>query len=159
MRSLLILPAALSFATSLALAQSAGGAARPGGAAVVSAAQFRDLRWIVGRWRGVGAGPLAAVGVFYEEYEMVDDSTMRMRTAADSTFRTFTDSTRFELRGGTLRNVPARGTGSVVTRIAGDSIQWSRTLYLRVSNDRWRAIFPPRAASTERPYYELRRIR
>lgn len=152
----LLAGAAIALSTSVAGAQAGNAAATP---ATVSAAQFREFQWIVGRWRGLGTGPLASFGVFYEEYAMLNDSTMRMRTATDSTFTSFSDSTRFEFRGSTLRTVPARGTGSVALRIAGDSIQWTRTLYLRINNDTWRAVFPAREPGGTRPYYELKRVR
>jgi Putative lumazine-binding len=133
---------------------------RPTTVATVSSDEFRSFRWIVGRWRGVGYGPLASVGTFYEEYDTVDDSTMRMRTFADSAFTRPIDSTRFELRGGTLTARPARGNSQVVVRFAKDSVHWSGqgTVYVRVANDRWRAVFPPRSTEGDRPYYELRRV-
>lgn len=125
--------------------------------ATLTRADFERFKWIAGRWHGIGFGPLAAVGAFYEEYVVVDDSTIHMRTMTDSTFRVAEDSTRFEFRGGHLRAVPARGTTRFVTRLAGDSTHWDRgTTYVRLTNDRWRALFPPRGGG-ERPYYELRR--
>lgn len=127
--------------------------------ALVTRTQFAGLRWLAGRWHGVGFGPLASVGSFYEGYEFVDDSTMRMYTYSDSTFTRATDSTRFELRGGILTARDARGAPRLAMRVAGDSVQWAGTLYLRVTNDRWRAIFPPRPGVADRPYYELTRMR
>ncbi len=129
--------------------------------AAVSRKQFAQFHWIVGRWRGVGVGRLAAVGTFYEEYRSTNDSTIQMRTAADSTFVRFIDSTSFEWRGGTLRAVGARGNPRMVSRFSEDSIQFGSargTLYVRLSDDTWRAVFPARTAGEPRPYYELRRI-
>lgn len=128
-----------------------------GQAATVSRADFDRFKWIAGRWHGIGFGPLAAVGAFYEEYVVVDDSTIQMRTMTDATFRVAEDSTRFEFRGGQLRAVPARGSTLFVTRVAGDSTHWSGGVtYVRLTADRWRALFPPRGGG-ERPYYELTR--
>ena len=39
----------------------------------VSQAQFQQLRWLEGDWKGSGGG----VGDFYERYKWVDDSTIR----------------------------------------------------------------------------------
>jgi hypothetical protein len=130
-------------------------------AAVVSLEQFQGFRWITGRWRGTGNGPLSSVPTFYEEYAMLDDSTMRMRTFEDSTFTTITDSSRFELRGGRVQVRSANGNAGVVTRWAGDSVQFGppfRTLYLRISGDLWRASFPPRSSGGTVPSYDMRRV-
>jgi hypothetical protein len=62
----------------------------------VSAAQFRALHWLEGRWRG--SAPAAAP--FYQEYAFLDDSTLTTRTFADSTFARVTDSSEVRLRGG-----------------------------------------------------------
>lgn len=128
--------------------------------ASISHAQFRSFRWIVGRWHGVGFGRLRGVGSFYEEYVLVNDSTIYMRMYADSTFTSATDSTRFELRGGRLTATPARGTAQFVTRFSGDSVQWSGrgTLYVRITSDSWRAVFQASRNGGEQAYYELRRM-
>lgn len=126
----------------------------------ITPAQFKQFQWITGRWRGTGAGRLAGVRPFYEEYVMLDDSTMRLRTASDSTFSVATDSSDFLFRGGLLLHREAR-SDKAATRFAGDSIQWGDpgVLYLRVTNDVWRAYFPVRQPNAERPFYELRRVR
>ncbi|NOT06977.1 MAG: hypothetical protein HOP28_02105, partial [Gemmatimonadales bacterium] len=99
---------------------------------------------------------------FYEEYVVLNDSTMRLRTYADSTFRAVTDSTQFELRGGRMVAQPARGNPLIATRVAGDSVLFGsrgEALYLRMSADLWRAIFEPQSPGGGRPYFELRRMR
>ena len=69
-------------------------------AASVSTAQFQQLRWLEGRWRGTGGG----IASFYEGYRWVDDSTIRKYDFADSTFAAPTDSGEIALRGGTVRS-------------------------------------------------------
>lgn len=68
--------------------------------ATVSAAQFAQLRWLEGQWRGEGGG----VPAFFEGYRSVDDSTIRKYDFGDSTFRTPTDSGDITLRGGRIRS-------------------------------------------------------
>lgn len=73
----------------------------PAPAAVsVSPAQFAQLRWLEGRWRGEGGG----VPPFFEGYRWADDSTIRKYDFADSTFSAPTDSGDVQLRAGQVRN-------------------------------------------------------
>jgi len=69
-------------------------------AASFSPAQFAQLRWVEGRWRGQGGG----VPAFFEAYRWVDDSTIRKYDFGDSTFRTPTDSGNIVLRAGQVRS-------------------------------------------------------
>lgn len=71
--------------------------ARPG---VFTVAEFQQLRWLDGRWRGQSEDGKH----FYEQYRFVDDSTIRLTTFADSSFSQSTDSSRILLRNGTLAN-------------------------------------------------------
>ena len=66
--------------------------------AVVSLDQFRQLDWIVGSWQGSGG----AYPAFFEEYRIVDDSTIQMRALSDSTFSVATDSSWIEFRNGQI---------------------------------------------------------
>lgn len=67
----------------------------PAPAARVSAAQFGQLRWLEGRWRGAEE----AGAPFFESYRFLDDSTIASYSYSDSTFATVTDSGRIEFRG------------------------------------------------------------
>jgi hypothetical protein len=61
---------------------------------------FRRLRWLDGRWRGFQPDG----NKFYEQYRWLNDSTMAMHAYSDSTFTMASDSSRVELRGGTVSN-------------------------------------------------------
>src|SRR5688500_17126538 len=72
---------------------------------VVSAAQFGQLRWLEGTWRGRGGG----IDAFFEGYRWVDDSTIRKVDFADSTLAVVRDSSDITLRGNRVRS----GTESI----------------------------------------------
>ncbi len=120
---------------------------------------FQGGAWILGRWRGTGFGRLASVGEFHEEYTLVNDSTVLMRSYERAPFATATDSTRFEFRNGAILAVPSRGSTRTVARIAGDTIQWNGNgvRYVRVDENLWRALIPMAGAGAD-TYYEMRRI-
>jgi hypothetical protein len=134
-------PPALALVTVLAVAPvvSAQGPV----AAQVSREQFASLRWLVGSWHGSGGN----FPSFFERYRMVDDSTMVMESATDSTFAAIDESQRFEWRGGVLRQVRNGATGSVLVGWHVDSLRWASprgsgngTLYVREGADRWHAV-------------------
>ena len=121
--------------------------------------QFRALQWIAGSWRGAdGAGK-----PFYEEYRVVDDSTIAMRQYTDSTFRAVTpDSSRIEWRGGV---VSSRGSGVpyIAESLTATSVTFVRPgttrrfTFERDSADQWTArIRPPNAAEV---VYVMTRVR
>lgn len=60
--------------------------------------QFRQLRWIEGTWRGSGGNYPS----FFEQYEILNDSTIRMRAFSDSTLRVVTDSSTIDWRNGKI---------------------------------------------------------
>ena len=113
-------------------------------AAEVVPQMFRTLRWIEGRWRGSDSAQL----VFYEEYRFVDDSTIAMRSFADSTFATPTDSSLVTLRGRRVENVSASATW-VATAFYGNSVHFApvkgarnRFLWERAATGWTARIFP-----------------
>lgn len=55
---------------------------------------FRRLHWIAGRWRGTMPDGKS----FYEQYRVVNDSTIEMSGHTDSTFAPSTDGSRIMLR-------------------------------------------------------------
>jgi hypothetical protein len=102
---------------------------------------FRRLRWLDGRWRGV----MADGKNFFEQYRFLDDSTIVMHAFTDSTFAQANDSARITLRGGIVadeggaaRWVATRldtlGAEFSPERGAQNHFAWSRE-----SNDAWTA--------------------
>lgn len=135
----------------------------PGGAARISVAEFRRLRWIEGSWRGSGSGQAA----FFERYRFADDSTLVVDSFADSTLAAVSESTRFELRGGRLGNpgnvrwVASRLDDRAVTFVpvagARNTFTWRYD-----ARDRWTALLHWPASDT-RPErsatYTMERVR
>lgn len=87
----------LSFsAVTNCFAQEASSTDAPTSPLTYSSAEFGELRWLAGTWKGS-----AAEGEpFYEEYSFEDDSTLVITYHADSTFSRPTGSATVELRGG-----------------------------------------------------------
>ncbi len=111
-------------------------------------AQFKSLSWLAGSWRGSGG----AYPSFFEDYRMLNDSTLRMRTLRDSTFSVATDSGDYVFRGGRI----TKGS-SAVTRISGDTVRFDRVpaapgrgyTFVRTSPTTWTAILDsPNGAPT-----------
>jgi hypothetical protein len=127
-------------------------------------ADFRRLRWIEGTWRGSGVNQAA----FYERYRFADDSTLIVDSFPDSTLATVSESTRFELRGGTLANASATARW-VASRLDDRSVDFVPAVGVRntftwryESADRWTALLRWPASDT-RPArdatYHMVRIR
>jgi hypothetical protein len=130
----------------------------------ITVADFRKLRWIEGSWRGSGVGQAP----FYERYRFVDDSTLVVDAFPDSTLATVSESTRFELRGGTLANASAT-TRWVASRLDDRAVDFVPVVGVRntftwrfESPDRWTALLHWPASDT-RPArdatYHMVRIR
>lgn len=127
-------PAALLSAVLMAFATSCE---RPQSAAPgldVSAAQFQQLRWLEGTWRGTGGG----INAFFEGYRWVDDSTIRKVDFADSTVAVVTDSGDIALRSNRVRSVSSTRSWVVVAldstsvrfapeRNASNGFEWRRS--------------------------------
>ena len=129
-------------------------------AAAVSLDQFRQLQWLAGSWHGSGG----SYPSFYEEYRIVDDSTMQMRGLSDSTFTTATDSSWIEYRNGAIRK---RGVDReyVVVGISADSVRFARPnqpggghTFTRTGAAEWIATLHPSAAGGPPTVYTMRRI-
>jgi hypothetical protein len=69
-----------------------------GPAARVTLAQFGQLRWIEGRWRGAEVGGTP----FFEAYGFVNDSTIRSYVYSDSTLTIVSDSGIILWRGDSI---------------------------------------------------------
>jgi hypothetical protein len=131
------------------------------GPANVSRQQFRELRWIAGTWRGSGG----AYPAFFEEYKVLDDSTIKMRSFSDSTLRVPTDSSMIEWRNGSVQSRSASRTYVVVT-FTPSSVRFARPgaaagghTFTRVSADEWTATLHPAAAGGQPTVYTMRRIK
>jgi hypothetical protein len=108
---------------------------------------FTTLSWLEGRWKGSGGG----YDAFFEEYRILDGTTIQQRTFPDSTFATpdgvstieWSADGAFKRRGGT--------TEAVVAWISGDTVRFEPRspgrqgfTWLRVSGDEWRAVLEGR---------------
>lgn len=136
----LFISAALAFPVSLT-------AQRPAGR--VTLAQFRQLNWLSGSWRGSGGGYAA----FFEEYRRVNDSTIVMRAFSDSTFRVGTDSSRIEWRNGVVSN-RGSGSSSIAVELTANTVRFvpegassGGFTFTRVSPEQWTATLHPKAAT------------
>lgn len=127
----------------------------------VTVAQWKQLRWFQGAWRGSG-GSYAA---FYEEYRALDDSTIQMRAFSDSGFRKATDSSRIELRGGMVskRGDRSRYQAAVVTPDRITFLPVGATTggftFSRVTADQWTATLHPAKPGGSETVYVMRRLR
>jgi hypothetical protein len=106
-----------------------------------SLADFRQLGWLEGRWRG----SLPNGGYFYEQYAWRDDSTIVMHSFADSTFARATDSARIVFRARVVANEGATARWEA-TRLDSVSVEFipirgasNSFAWLRESPTRWTA--------------------
>ena len=117
-------------------------------AAAVTRQQFRQLQWIAGTWRGSGG----AYPSFFEEYRVLDDSTIAMRAFSDSTLRTTTDSSIIEWRNGRVQSRSGRSTYVAVTftptsvRFGRPGVAGGGHTFARVSANEWTATLHPASA-------------
>jgi hypothetical protein len=118
-------------------------------------AQFKSLSWLEGSWRGSGG----AYPSFFEDYRMINDSTMRMRSLKDSTFTVASDSSDFLFRNGRI----TKGS-SAITKITRDTIRLDRVpaapgrgyTFVRTSPTTWTAILEsPSGAPT---IYQMKKV-
>jgi hypothetical protein len=129
-------------------------------AAAVSRDQFRQLQWITGAWRGSG-GEYPA---FFEQYELIDDSTLRMRSFADSTLASATDSSTIAWRDGIVESRSPRST-YVARAFTPTSLSFIKRgaagggfTFARVSADEWTATLHPAEPGRDPVVYTMRRM-
>jgi hypothetical protein len=72
--------------------------------------QFKRLGWLAGAWQGSGG----AYPAFFEEYRVVDDSTITMRSFKDASLSKVSDSARIEWRNGVVSHRHSDGTDVAV---------------------------------------------
>lgn len=146
-------------ATDSAAALAASAAVQP---AAVSAEQFASLGWLIGDWRGSG-GQYPA---FFESYRMLNDSTIQMKSWADSTFAVATDSSEIAWRAGTVQSSGDGKVQNVLARMSGDSLHFSKVtgqggdfVWAKETSDRWVAVLGPARAGDEPTVYRMTRVR
>ena len=126
--------------------------------AVVTLDQFRQLDWIVGLWKGSGG----AYPAFFEEYRIVDDSTIQMRALSDSTFSVATDSSWIEFRNGQIGKRRA-DREYVVIAASADSVRFAAPgsgghTFTRTAADEWVATLHPIDPGGQTTVYTMRRF-
>lgn len=123
--------------------------------------QFRELRWLIGRWKGSGRWSRA----FYEQYRFRDDSTIAMTAYTDSTFLSETaDSSVIEWRSGQVRSRTPRLTHEAI-EFAPGRIRFRRVgeagggyRFTSLSQDEWTATIFPRGTGTDTTVFSMRRV-
>lgn len=169
-RRSLALAAALALLAPATLRAQAGSPSQPA-AARLSTRDLARLRWIVGDWRGTGVDGTTQAS-FFERYRFADDSTLLVETFSDSTWRTLTETSRWELRGGRLTNT---GTGArwIAVKLderavdfaplarARNSFRWARVAGDRGRPAEWRATisWTDAAGTRQQRFYRMERVR
>jgi hypothetical protein len=154
------LPKILLLAITVACASSEGDEEAAAASATVTLDEFRQLQWIAGSWRGSGG----AYPAFYEEYRVIDDSTIQMRSFPDSTFSAATDSSMIEFRGGAVQSRSERRTYSAIA-LAADSVRFAPPgvasgghTFTRKSADEWTATLHPSSRDGQPTVYVMQRV-
>lgn len=126
----------------------------------VSLAEFQQLHWIAGTWRGSGG----AYAAFFEEYRVLDDSTIQMRGFSDSTLSVTNDSSRIEWRNGTIRSGGGE-RGYVAVEFTATTIRFARPgvplgghTFAHKSADEWTATLHPSRPDGTTTVYTMRRL-
>lgn len=122
----------------------------------ITPAAFARLKWLDGKWRGVGTSGTRQAP-FYERYRFVDDSTLVFGSYADSTFTRVSGTGRHEARRGRLTNV-GQGPRWIAVRLDEVTVVFAPLeraenwlTWRRESTDQWTAILEWKTAEgTER---------
>ena len=122
--------------------------------------EFRQLRWLVGTWRGSGL----SVPERFEEYAVRDDSTLVMRAYADSTFQVVTDSGTIEWRNGAVKSRSGKAT-YVVIAFSASAVRFMRPgawggghTYRMISGDEWTATLHADTRRGKATIYTMQRV-
>ena len=132
-------------------ASSPAAAAQP---ATVTPAQFRDLRWLEGTWRG----QLPDSGYFYERYTRVNDSTIRVLHFPDSTLAASNEEDSITFRSGVVRHGEA-----IAIRFDSAGIDFARPtastpqFTFQPAGDHWTATIH-RPGGAQPIVYQMRRF-
>ena len=129
-------------------------------AAYVMRQEFKQLRWITGKWQGSGL----ELAERFEEYTMRDDTTMVVRAYADSTFQVVTDSSTIEWHNDAVESRGAKGT-YVAIAFSPSSIRFMRRgdwggghTFRLTSGDEWTATLHPQGRRGKPTIYTMRRV-
>jgi hypothetical protein len=89
------------------------------GTAAVTPARFASMDWLAGRWRGRMAGGES----FYEEYRFRDDSTLEVRTYADSGFGAVAGTDSYAMQRAAARPTAQGDDRAAVRRAVLDYVE------------------------------------
>jgi hypothetical protein len=127
-----------------------------------SLADFGQLRYLEGTWRGT----MENGKPFYESYHFVNDSTVFQANHTDSTFQTKSDSSLIIFRGGAVTDSSFSGKTYTAEKLDSSIVDFRASptyhfAFTRESNDAWTArLFSKQDAGPERvTTYPMRRIR
>lgn len=125
-----------------------------------AAADFANLRYLEGNWRGSMPNGQS----FYESFHFLNDSTALQGTHTDSTFTTKSDSSRIVFRGGAVYD--SGGTVSVAEKLDSSVIDFRTSptyhfTWTKSGADAWTAQLMSRNADgTERTTtYPMKRMK
>lgn len=129
----------------------------------VTPAEFRQIEWLEGAWRGTGA---EVDGPFFETFEMVNDSTLAIRVYADSALTQRESTGEIVLTGGQVlhRSGPNEWVATAFDRSrlhfeprgnVPNNFTWTRT-----SPSSWTAVlrYPQEDGTTRDVVYDLERM-
>jgi hypothetical protein len=123
--------------------------------------QFKRLRWLSGAWQGSGG----AYPVFFEDYRVVDDSTIKMRSFKDAALSKVTDSSSIELRNGVVSDRHS-GRASVAIELTPSTVHFvpegatrGGFTFNRQSADLWTATLHSATEGGHETVYLMRRLR
>lgn len=128
-------------------------------AAQVSRSQFQELGWLIGVWRGSGG----AYPAFFEEYRLINDSTIQMRAFTDSTLQIASDSSTIGWHNGTVESRSATSV-YVATEVTPTRIRFVRPgtrsghTFTRGSANEWTATLDATTSQGQPTVYLMRRI-
>ena len=129
--------------------------------ASVTLEQFKRLRWLAGAWQGSGG----AYPVFFEDYRVIDDSTLKMRSFSDAALSKVRDSASIELRNGVLTHRHP-GRASVAVAVSGSTVHFvpeggtgGGFTFNRQSVDLWTSTLHASAPGGHETVYLMRRLR
>lgn len=135
----------LLVASCIALVVVAGCKAERAQPSRMTTADFANLRWLEGDWRG----QIASGGYFYERYHFVDDSTIAMHGYEDSTFTRPNDSATIVFRDGVVSDIGPKAKWSA-SRLDSTGIDFAPVqgatnhfTWTRQSGDKWTAAIKP----------------
>jgi hypothetical protein len=127
----------------------------------VTLEQFSRLKWLAGAWQGSGG----AYPAFFEEYRVIDDSTIAMRSFAGADLSKVTDSARIEFRNGTVYH-RGHGAPKVAVELSGSTVQFvpegaprGGFTFSRQSADLWTATLHSAQVGGHETVYLMRRLR